>query len=230
MKQIRKIAAFALAALGLWGCVLLSACGENVDPGETGERIAFSVTVLDPTGAPVEGLTVKWGNNATAYHTLENGKTTANLAKDGEYAVSLEGLLPIYKYTPVTVTADEPDKTIVLEWSPEDGMAVYTVKVVYPDGTPVQGVKLQLCAAAEVGGSCTQLKNVTDEKGETRSIWGTTEQDCFRGLPLGEYEAQVLYGLPEGYTYDGNENEDKHYTGEKATAEKTSITLVLKKG
>ncbi len=206
---------------------VFTACGEEEQGG--GEKVAYSVTVLDPAGEPMKGVTVKWGEVKTEYRTIDNGKATANLAS-GEYDIALGGFSDIYKYTPVKATASDRDKTISLEWNPEDGKIVYTVKVVYEDGSPVKGVTVELCILTNgEGGSCTRLPVATNAKGEAYSMAPGEEgfDNALRGLPQGEYETKILTGLPAGYTYEQDAN--GYYAGGTATAASPTITITLKK-
>ena len=201
---------------------MFAACGEE----QNCEKVAYSVTVLDPAGEPLQGVKVKWGNVKTEYPTIDNGKATANLAS-GEYDIALSGFSEIYKYTPVKATASDKDKTITLEWNPEEGKIVYTVKVLYPDGTPVKGVRAELCLVSD-SGSCTPFPVATNAKGEAYSMAPATDgyDNALRGLPAGEYEAKLLGTLPTGYTYEKDEN--GYYAGGTATASSPVLTITLK--
>ena len=201
---------------------IFAACGEEPN----GEKVAYSVTVLDPAGEPLKGVKVKWGDVKTEYPTLETGKATANLA-GGEYDIALSGLPVLYKYTPVKATASDKDKTITLEWNPEAGKIVYTVKVLYPDGTPVKGVSVELCVLGE-NGACHSFPVATNGKGEAYSMGVNDEEyDLYlRGLDAGEYEGKIVRGLPAGYTYDQDSN--GYYTGGTATASSPTLTITLK--
>ncbi len=226
MKLSRYFAILCAACCLAGGTGLLSACGESES---NTEKLAYTVTVFDPAGEPVKGVKVKWGEVKTAYPTLESGKATANLA-GGDYDIALEGLSEIYKYTPVKATANDRDKTVTLEWNPEDGKIVYTVKVVYPDGTPVKGVSVELCVLTDgAGGSCQPFPAATNSKGETYSM-GVIDEEfgiTLRGLDAGEYEAKLLGGVPAGYTYA--QDADNYYTGGTATAEAPVLTITLQK-
>ncbi len=217
-----KLGAVLTAACLLCAAGALAACGEE----QGGEKVAYSVTVLDPTGEPMKGVKVKWSGVKTEYPTLETGKATANL-KSGDYDISLEGFSEIYKYTPVKATASDRDKTVTLEWNPEDGKIVYTVKVLYPDGKPVKGVGVELCVlgSGEDDG-CQPLPAVTNAKGEAYSIGVIDEEyDVYmRGLDPNEYKAKILSGIPAGYTYELGE--DGYYTV-TATAENPVLTITL---
>ncbi len=205
---------------------LFTACGEEKEQG--GDKVAYSVTVLDPAGEPLKGVKVKWGDVKTEYPTLESGKATANLV-GADYDIALSGFSKIYKYTPVKATASDRDKTITLAWNPEEGKMVYTVKVVYPDGTPVKGVSVELCVLKDgEGGKCTSFPVPTNSKGEAYSIGAVDEEfDVYLlGLDAGEYEAKILSGLPAGYTYE--QDADKYYTGGTATAASPTLTITLK--
>lgn len=201
---------------------IFTACGE--EPG--GEKVAYSVTVLDPAGEPLKGVKVKWGDVKTEYPTLETGKATANLA-GGEYDIALSGLSVLYKYTPVKATASDKDKTITLAWNPEEGKIVYTVKVLYPDGTPVKGVGVELCVLGE-GGACHSFPTPTNAKGEAYSMGVIDEEfDLYlRGLDAGEYHAKLVSGVPAGYTFE--KDADGYYAGAAATASSPTLTITLK--
>lgn len=221
MKNISKLLGI-LAAASLTLCMgLFAACGEQETPAGQNEKTTYTVTVLDPTGEPVEGLKVKWGDVKTVYTTLDSGKATANLPS-GSYAVAFENLPAIYKYSPVTVTGDEPDKTIGLAWNPAEGNVVYSVKVLLPNGDPVSGVKAEMCVFSDgAPQTCTLLPDATDSKGVTYSI--SAESELF-GLPAGEYGIKLIIGVPAGYTFPAEED---GYYATKATAENPNVTIVL---
>ncbi len=225
MKNILKHIGIWLTAAGLIGCMrLFAACGETDDGEES--KIAYSVTVLDPAGEPLEGIEVKWGNVKTVYKTLDSGKATANLPK-ADYTVALEKLSPIYRYTPVTVTPSEPEKTVALAWNPEEGKLVYTVKVLLPDGKPLKGVEVELCVLADEGGACQPFPAATNANGEAYSI-GVIDEEFeayLRGLEPEEYTAKILSGLPAEYTYAQDAN--GYYTGGKATPGNPVLTIQL---
>ncbi len=229
MKKILiKLGMILTAACLVCTAGMLASCGGNTETG--GEKARYTVTVLDPAGEPVQGVKVKWGDGKTEYPTHEEGSAYADLAS-GEYEISLVGLSSIYKYTPVTATASDRDKTVTLEWNPEDGKLVYTVKVVYPDGTPVKGAHVELCSIQEDGtpGNCTDFPVPTNGKGEAYSMAPETEgfDNALRGLTAGTYKAKILGGIPAGYDYE--QDADEYYTGSTATADNTTLTITLKK-
>lgn len=229
MKRFKRITVLLTTAVALVSAFAFAACSEevkqNTEQGETppAEKVTYTATVLDPLGSPVKDLQVKWGNG-TSFRTLENGTAKADLPA-GEYDISVEGFLPIYKYTAVKTTKDDHDKTIRLEWNPEDGKVVYTVKVVYPNGDPVEGVKLGLCVN---GGNCTNLPAATNAQGEAYSIGVINAQKelYLWGLTPQEYEVQVISGVPAGYEVEVNA--ENHYANDKATADKHTVTVTLK--
>ncbi len=82
--------------------------------------------------------------------------------------------------TPVATTttlAPVPTTTV------NDGMATYTVTVLYPDGTPVVGVDVQICLAE----TC-YMPTTTDENGQV--TYRLAEQDGYM---------TKLVVTPEGY-------------------------------
>lgn len=229
MKIFKRIAIAAAGAMFLLSLGALAACGtdpqtpQDQNGGTTAETVTYTATVLDPTGSPIEGLQVKWGTSDKTFLTLESGTAKADLPA-GEYDISVEGFLPIYKYTVVKTTKDDRDKTIRLEWNPEDGKVVYTVKVVYPNGDPVEGVSVGLCDET----NCTNLPLPTNAQGETYSIGVINAQMKLyqRGLTPQEYEVQIISGIPEDYEVELNEK--NHYANDKATADKHTVTVTLK--
>lgn len=230
MKKIFKQIGILLLAVCMACCaVALVACGETeVPPGPGDTTKTYTATVLDPAGEPLEGVKVKWGTAGNAV-TDKDGKASATL-KSADYDVTLEELSPIYKAASAKATASSPDTTLSLEWNPEAGKVVYTVKVVYPDNKPAEGVKVQLCIPGE-NGQCFLFPIATNAKGEAYSIGAINEEfgAYLLGLEPAEYEAQITANLPAGYTYDGNDEEHQHhFTGDKATAEKLTVTITLK--
>lgn len=221
MKLFKKISLVLTAALLVCSAALFAACGES------GEKVDYSVTVLSPTGDPLQGIKVKWGKDKNVIPTISTGKASNRLA-EGDYEISLDGLSLLYQYTPVTATAAERDKTITLEWNPEDGKVVYCVKVVFPDGNPAKGVSVGLCVPGE-GGTCTFFPDKTNDKGEAYSMGVISEQNSLllRGMTPAEYEIQIVdTSLPDGYTVEVNE--ENHYAGGKVTAKTHSVTVTLK--
>lgn len=220
MKLLKKLSLILTAVLLVCSFAALTACGES------GEKADYSVTVLSPAGEPLKGIKVKWGTDKNVIPTISTGKATNTLAA-GDYEISLDGLPDFYKYTPVTATAAERDKTITLEWNPEDGKVVYTVKVVLPDSNPVKGVSVGLCVPGD-GGTCTFFPEKTNDKGEAYSM-GVLNENIplyLRGLVPADYEVQIIDStLPSGYEVEVNG--DNHYAGGKVTAKTHSITVTL---
>lgn len=229
-KLMRNLLLLTAAASLLCGMGLFAACGETENGGQNedpnAEKVAYSVTVLDPAGLPLPGIGVKLGSVATVYNTLENGKITANLEAK-EYEISLVNLPVIYKYSAVKVSESEREKTVSLQWNPEEGKVVYTVRVLLPDGTPVKGAWVELCLASDSSGTCTSFPVLTNEKGESYSMGAVDEESgvWLLGLSPATYKAKVLSGIPTGYTYEMDG--EQYYLGGTATAENTTLVITL---
>lgn len=212
--MIKRISVFALVAAIACGAGLLAACGE----GGQAEEKTYTVTVVDPEGKGMEGVNVSWGK--TSGKTDKDGKASAALPA-GDYDVNLSGLPKPYLADPAKATAEQPDVKITLKIdypAPGDGKLLYTVRVLYPDGAPLAGAMVMMCTPIlpdGSGGICTPFPDPTNIRGES-----------YFGLAAGEYEVQIITGIPSGYTYDVDEN--LHYTGETASAEKTTVTITLK--
>lgn len=189
----------------------------NYQKPDESNTAMYTVTVLSFDNVPVSDIQLTFGDRETVYTTDTEGKVTAELPK-ATYAINVkEESLPgggIYTLgEAVSVTADKTEATVTLA-KPDDvqeGYIIYTVKVVDPDGNPVKDVRVQLCSGAQ----CFMINNNTNSRGEARVY-----------LAPDNYEAQIVTGMPDGYTYDINE--ENHYTGESATAEKPTVTIHLK--
>ncbi len=166
---------------------VLAACGET-EQSEPSSAVTYSVTVLYPDNAPVEGVKVKW-DSYSPKTTDENGRASISL-EAGEYQITLSSLPDGYTYTSVTATSADRDVTILLETENEEVQknSAYTITVLDPDGKPLENVTVSLSTSSAT--VCLPVK--TDAQGKA----------------VCEAEAGVYYvqlsGYPEEYVYDAS--------------------------
>lgn len=204
MKNIKRILVLVLCfALGAF---CLASCGETPNADNT----SYSVTVTLPDGSGAAGVKVTWSKDGRDYQatTDENGVAALSLPS-GNYEISL-GMIPDgMTYSPAQTSASAPKVTIALRTDE----ILYTVTVLAPDGSPVQGIFLQLCVSGD-SGSCTPFSDRTDENGKTS-----------RNMPPQNYHVKLLDGVPENLTYA--QDDSGYYTGAEATPQSPSITVTL---
>ncbi len=189
-----------LSAILALGCMAASAIGfAACDPGSSNPpptgTINYTVTVEgledDPvTLATVQVTLMQGDTEMTEATALEGNVATFSLAPD-TYSVKLTGALSQFEWTETFVTATAPNAKITLTEKggsdPGETTIRYTLTLQLPDGTPVEGVIVQLCGGPS--GNC--FPKTTDAN-------GVAEFD----LAAGEYEVHIEDTLPSGYTFD----------------------------
>ena len=127
-KRIIGLLAIIALVLGIAGTLI--ACTE--------EKAEYSVTVLSPSGNPVEDVSVSWmsGSKETGSATTNaDGKATAQLPL-GNYTVELSGYGEGFTYTPANLTATNRSITMKLRVQEVE----YSVTVQDEDGKPFKNV------------------------------------------------------------------------------------------
>lgn len=210
MNHLKRFLTLLLAFSAAVAALALCAC----QPADEGDKITYTITVVLEDGSGVPGVNVTWGTAGSAT-TDSDGVASKELPK-ASYPISLSSLPEGYTYDGNTVaTGFVPSVKITLHGGQEDTGILYTVRVVDPDGLPVENIFLQLCVSGDEG-SCTPFEKRTDANGETS-----------RTLPAGNYHVKILQGIPEGLTYD--QDDGGYYTGAEATPETPSVTVTLKR-
>ena len=139
-----------LSLLGVVLCLVLgmvAACGQNNDPTEdTGVDYTVKVTCEDAQTLAAVSVKIMNGTQEVAKKALENGTAKFHL-EPATYGVELEGVPQNYTYIPASLTAISRTATVALTANSDvkPQTVVYTVTVKLPDGTPVPGVRPQLC-------------------------------------------------------------------------------------
>ncbi len=204
-KLWKKLSVFAITlCMALLVGAVVTACGREEEEPNGGTTYTLTVLLSDGSGA--EGVKVKWGSYS-AKTTDANGKASISL-EAGEYEITLSSLPEGYSYSEtITATATNKDITITLTRD------AYTLKVLYPDGTPAVGVYVQWCVSGD--GAACYGPYPTDKNGE--AVADTS-------VVPGNYHVKITSEI-DGYTYD--KDEDGYYT-EEATADHRAITITLK--
>lgn len=230
MKKYGKLFTVFLLTLAAALC-LFAGCGDGTTPGQntgenpggtggnptggTSEPIVYSVSVVSPYGIAIDGVTVKWGNESAV--TDQAGRAEKTLP-EAEYTVTLENLPDVYTYDSVKTSASNANVTVRLKHKsePQEGKLLYTVRVVLADGTPVQGVRVELCIDTDgEGGICVPFRNVTDARGET-----------YAELDANQYKGKII--SPKN-TYSYESDEEDYYIGGIATAEAPYLLISVEK-
>ncbi len=199
-KFLKKITVLIVTACMALFVGALAACGE-----EPADGITYSVTVTDAVGNPVSGVKVKWASFA-AVETDASGIATKVL-EAGDYEILLSNLPENYQYSgSVTATESKPSVDIQLTTD------AYIVVVLYPDGTPAQGVNVGWCGTYE-GATCS-IGVATDANGVVMRV-----------QEAAEYHIR-LEKVPEGYTFESSEENSEYYSV-NATAENRIVTVNL---
>lgn len=195
--RVYRILALVFSLCLVCGALAFSACGD----GEGG-TVDYSVTLTceDPIyGGLIVQIKKEDGSLAAEKGASMDGGTLTFTLEKGSYTVMLaekkgfEGTLTEYVYSIATVTAEKPSVAINIvpvsqQYVGQEKIA-YNVTVQKPDGTPVEGVSVQLC------GGPTYVCNfaVTDENGVA----------AFE-LPAGSYEVHIEQKI-EGFTFDNSQ-------------------------
>lgn len=205
-KLWKKLSVFAITlCLALLVGAVVTACGQEENEEPNGGT-TYTLTVLLSDGSGAEGVKVKWGSYS-AKTTDANGKASISL-EAGDYDITLSSLPDGYSYSEkITATATKTDITITLTRD------AYTLKVLYPDGTPVVGIYVQWCVSGDSGACYGPYP--TDKNGEAVA-------DTSVVVP-GNYHVKIT-SVIDGYTYDVDD--DGYYT-EEATADHRAITITL---
>ena len=158
------------------------------DGGQTETKVTYTVTVTDDKGNPIKGAILTFspkGGTPIPYPTDAEGK--ASYRTDKEMSVTVTTIPAGYEYDKVGVAQSfdsEGKLSVVL--SKADQSNAYVIKVVDEKGSPLSGVRVQMCDAA---GSC-RMPVVTGADGTASYPY-----------EAGEFHAQ-LTALPDGYTVD----------------------------
>lgn len=211
MKFLKRISVLFAALLLALGAAALAACGETPSPSLK-DPVTYTVTVVYEDGSPVEGAKVMLGENGP-YLTDANGAAKAEL-ESGTYAVEVTGLPAGYTAQAATITAKLPRMTVQVIEEAKNEAVLFTVKVVYPNGDPVEGAKIGMC------------------KGDRCNDFGTTDAQgtVSQKLMPAAYTVQIVAGLPAGYTYekDGGNHYMKDGQVVSVTEEDPNVTVTLK--
>jgi len=182
-KKILSLITAAILLLAFFA-VAIACSPDSTEP--TVENADYSVTVKDPDGDFVSGITVKWTQNGTEYGsavTGDDGKASASLPK-ATYKVELSNVAAGFDFPSPSVTSGMRDITLTLERSKVE----YTVTVIDKDGAP----------AANVTVTWTQ----NDKTAGTASTDGTGVAK--KALPYGDYVVSVV-DLPDGNIASGTQ-------------------------
>lgn len=160
-------------------------CSPDDDPNTgTGEKVDYSVTVLDPDGEPVNGVIVTWqqdGESKGSAITDETGKAAIFLPA-GTYTVVLD-VDPSLAYTSISVGASLRNPTLELSRA----KVTYRATVTDKNGAPAAGVTVSWMNGTALAGDAQ-----TDADGVAS-----------RELDYGSYTVTIA-NLPEGNIYNGD--------------------------
>ncbi len=195
-KLIGIFLSVSLLVVALLGVTLMG-CNEN-----NGEKITYSVTVLDPDRAPVNGVLVYWmqGDKEKGSATTDaNGKAEKEL-NAGVYKIELANYDTGLTYTSVSVT----DKMSSIRLTLSYRKLLYTTTVTDKNGSPAEGVTVTWMSGTTSAGSAVTNAN------------GVAEKE----LNFGDYTV-IVNNLPAGNIAPGSL---------QATGDSPAITFALVDG
>ncbi len=236
MKLLKRILLIGLALCLVLG--LAAACVDNEDPNP--ETVTYTVEVEiagdDSDSALVLSLLkvqLKKDGTVAAEKELTSGKAVFEL-EAGTYTAEVVGKIDGAETSPLDnydvsgngniMTAGSPSTKITLtkkgSSGPEKEFISYTVTVLKPDESPVEGITVQLCG----GPDNTCLEEKTDAAGK-----------AVLSREPGEYEVHIEANqIPEGFTFDNTryrvsaaENEITVYLEAVVPVETMTFTVTL---
>ncbi len=197
MKFLKK---FAAALLLVCALALFAACADPGAEQPTPKTVDYTVNIVCEDAGIPDGLQVQMvAADGTVAATGTFTQNTAHFSLPAAiYTVRVtplpdfEDILDGYVCSTETVTAAVTTATVTV--SPEgEETIVYTVTVLMPDGTPAQGIKVQLCGGPS--DVCVLSDEATDAQGKVSM-----------SLAPGTYDVHVVETFwPEGCSFD-NEN------------------------
>lgn len=176
----KRFICFLIAAIML----LVASTAFVIGCSPDGEQVDYSVTVLDPDGEPVNGVTVTWqqdGESKGSAVTGEDGKATVSLPAS-TYTIVLD-VDPSLSYTSVSVGTTLRSPTLELTYT----KVTYQATVTDKNGAPAEGVTVSWMDGTTLAGDArTNAEGVASCE-----------------LNYGDYTVTIA-DLPEGNIYNGD--------------------------
>lgn len=187
-KVIGIIAGVAVALVLAIVLIIALLPGGNSTGGSASDvNTDYTVTVVDNNGAPIPGVKLTFTTPAGIPFpgtTDAQGKATYAGDEDG-VTVKIISVPRGYEYDKLnTVQNFDENRTLNVTMSV---LAPIVINVVDDEGNPVAGVLVQMCDSA---GSC-RIPTTTDEEGK-----------AYYAYEVGQFNAQLTDGAPDGYTVD----------------------------
>ena len=178
MRKIFKLFTFIMVLISAFSIIACTEQEVTIESISIDNNSIPTLVLIDELNTIIEDIKVKV--------TKSNGETeevtlTKTMISDADWQL----LQTVGNHT-ITINYESVSCTVTLNMGLVDER--YTVKVVYPDNTPVSNIYVQWCA----GNNCF-IPVKTNNSGYSRIA-----------LEDGEYYIHLESGIPNGYTYDPN--------------------------